>query len=81
MNKELQQFGKSKQIPANVLKWIWNNKETLLALIALLFPAKQQAFADPVETCGGVNKPTYKPTPNGSWQCIAGEWKWIEDLG
>lgn len=39
--KEFKKFGKNKQVPANVLKWIWSNKETLLALIALLFPKKK----------------------------------------
>lgn len=56
MNQQLKDFGKSKKIPANVLKWIWNNKETLLALITLLFPKK-------VQTMDGSGDPDPGTTP------------------
>lgn len=46
MNQKLKDFGKSKKVPANVLKWMWNNKEELLALIALIFPKKVQTLSD-----------------------------------
>lgn len=77
------QTAKKKKIPASVLKWIWDNKETLLALIALLFPGKKAALAEETEDCP-LPKPTYIPpgsSPNGWWVCVNKEWKYIEDLG
>lgn len=80
-----QQFietGKGKKVPANVLNWIWKNKDLILSLIIALFGKK--VVQERLETdCQGV-KPVGPPVgsgPNGEWFCMGGEWVWIEDIG
>lgn len=43
-----------------------------------LFPKK-----DKVQAFSGCQspKPKNQLTPNGSWECIGGQWVWVDDLG
>lgn len=70
--------GKGK-LPVVILKWIWNNLDKIDMIIDFLQSLRKVNPLAEGDNCGPM--PKYEVSHNGSWQCIAGEWKWIEDLG
>lgn len=72
-----------------VKPWLYANAKELLGLLLEHFFGKTKAFKvinqlgeeEPVGCVG--DKPTGVPdgsSPNGKWECIRGEWKYIEQI-
>ena len=72
-------------VASTVIKWLYDNADVILPiLLERVFGVKKanrflNAIAEDSGDCGPM--PKYEVSHNGSWQCIGGEWKWIEDLG
>jgi hypothetical protein len=81
--KQFIETGKGK-LPVTILKWIWKNIDKLDDIIALIISLKRSK-APEVQTmsgsCGNVPRPKNQLTPNGDWECIGGNWTWVEGLG
>jgi predicted transcriptional regulator len=80
MNQQLKDFGKSKNIPVNVLKWVWQNIDRIEDFIQLLKYIRD-TFKGKNENRSSCQTP--RPAPKfepGYWACTGGEWVWVPQV-